>query len=114
MSKPKFTFCNTQALAWISSPDFPGIETKDLGTAGGQVMELSRYAPNTPYPSHIHVGPEFVFLLQGSARLGGQWLKPGWSSVGEAGTIDEDFQSGPDGCEFIAIYTPHSVEDDIT
>ena len=77
-------------------------------------MELSRYAPNTPYPQHVHAGPEFVYLLEGSARLAGQWLRPGWSSVAEPGTIDSEFLSGPDGCVFLAIYTPASVEDDIT
>lgn len=114
MSRPKFSFCNTNALAWEQSSAFPGIETRTLGHANGQVMELSRYAPNTPYPPHVHRGPEFVYLLDGSARLAGQWLQPGWSSVGEAGTVDEDFLSGPEGCVFIAIYTPSSVEDEVT
>jgi hypothetical protein len=110
----KFIFTNANALDWQASTSLPGIETKLLGAADEQIMELSRYAPNTPYPPHVHAGPEFVFLLEGSARLAGQWLQPGWSSIGETGTIDRDFMSGPDGCVFLSVYSPTSVENDVT
>ena len=105
MSEPKYIFADSNALAWQVDPNLPGVESKPLGTANGQVMELSRYAPDTSFPAHVHVGPEFVYLLEGSARLAGQWLQPGWSSIGDAGTRDEDFLSGADGCVFLAIYT---------
>jgi hypothetical protein len=64
--------------------------------------------------------PKFIFtdanLLawEASKSLAGQWLRPGWSSIGETGTIDRDFKSGPDGCVFLAVYSPNSVENDIT
>jgi hypothetical protein len=106
MSEPKYIFADSNSLPWQADPELPGVESKRLGTANGQAMELSRYAPNTAYPAHVHAGPEFVFLLEGSARLAGQWLQPGWSSIGETGTYDEDFLSGEDGCVFLAIYTP--------
>ena len=105
MSEPKYIFNNSSSLDWQTVPGLAGVEVKPLGTANGQTMELSRYAPNIAYPAHVHAGPEFVFLLQGSARLAGQWLYSGWSSAGEAGTVDEDFLSGEDGCVFLAIYT---------
>ena len=104
MPEPKYIFADSNLLPWQADPDLPGVENKALGTANGQVMELSRYAPDTAYPAHVHAGPEFVFLLEGSARLAGQWLQPGWSSIGEAGTSDEDFLSGENGCVFLAIY----------
>ncbi|MGI9200352.1 MAG: cupin domain-containing protein [Woeseiaceae bacterium] len=104
MPEPKYIFADSNLLPWQADPDLPGVEYKALGTANGQVMELSRYAPDTAYPAHVHAGPEFVFLLEGSARLAGQWLQPGWSSIGEAGTSDEDFLSGEKGCVFLAIY----------
>ena len=36
----------------------------------------------------------------------GQWLEPGWSSIGETGTVDSDFLSGDKGCMLLAVYTP--------
>lgn len=105
MPEPKYIFKDSNSTEWRSDQDLPGVETKVLGSADGQTMELSRYAPNTSYPAHRHAGPEFVFLLEGSARLSGRWLHAGWSSVGEAGTVDEDFLSGESGCTFLAIYT---------
>jgi hypothetical protein len=106
MPEPKYIVADTNTLEWQAVPGSTGIEVKFLGNANGQTMELSRYAPDTAYPAHVHAGPEFVFLLEGSARLSGQWLKPGWSSIGETGTIDADFRSGEKGCVFLAIYTP--------
>ena len=49
-------------------------------------MELYRFAPNTIYPDHIHKGPEFVFLLEGSARVHNKWLHAGWASGAETET----------------------------
>jgi hypothetical protein len=106
MPEPKYIVADTNALEWQAVPGCAGIEVKFLGSANGQTMELSRYAPDTAYPVHVHSGPEFVFLLEGSARLSGQWLEPGWSSIGETGSIDADFRSGEKGCVFLAIYTP--------
>jgi len=106
MEQPAFTFCDSRALSWEPDESLAGVEIKRLGSADGQTMELHRYAPNTRYPEHVHKGAEFVYVIEGSARLAGQWLYPGWSSAGGAGTVDPDFQSGPDGCVFLAVYTP--------
>jgi hypothetical protein len=105
MPEPKYIVADTNTMEWQAVPGSAGIEVKYLGSTNGQTMELSRYAANTAYPPHVHSGPEFVFLLEGSARLSGQWLEPGWSSIGETGTVDEDFLSGDAGCVFLAIYT---------
>ncbi len=105
MEEPKYIVTNSTTLSWQKVASVPGVEVKFLGTANGQTMELFRYAPNTPFPEHVHAGPEFVFLIEGSARLSGQWLEPGWSSVGETGTVDKDFLSGEKGCMFLAVYT---------
>jgi len=106
MDTPQYRFCDSATLPWEPDPTMPGIEIKRLGTANGQAMELNRYAPHTAYPAHVHKGAEFVFVIEGSARLAGQWLHAGWSSVGAAGTLDRDFVSGEDGCVFLAVYTP--------
>jgi hypothetical protein len=105
MSESKYIVTNTNALSWQKVEEVDGMEIKSLGSANGQTMELFRFAPNTPYPRHVHEGPEFVFLMEGRARLSGQWLEPGWSSIGEAGTVDSDFLSGEHGCILLAVYT---------
>ena len=58
------------------------------------IMELYRFAPNITYPDHIHEGPEFVYLLEGSARQDGKWLEAGWASSAEIGTLNSGFLSG--------------------
>ena len=105
MSEPTYIFENSNALSWQESSSASGVEIKSLGTADGQTMELFQFAPNTPYPEHVHKGPEFLYIIEGSARLNGRWLEPGWSSIGESGTMDDDFLSGEQGCVFLAVYT---------
>ena len=109
MAEPIYTVTNANALSWQELEEFAGVEIKSLGIANGQTMELFRFAPNTPFPEHVHAGPEFVFLMEGRARLSGQWLESGWSSIGEAGTVDSDFLSGDKGCILLAVYTPQET-----
>jgi len=106
VSEPKYTFSDANAVPWENVEEFPGMQIKNLGTANGQSMELFRFAPNTAFPRHVHKGPEFVYMLEGRARLSGQWLETGWSSTGETGTVDDDFLSGETGCVLLAVYTP--------
>ncbi len=82
-----------------------GVEVKALCSANDQTMELYRFAPNTSYPDHFHNGPEFVYLMEGSARQNGKWLYAGWSSAAETGSLDHDFISGDKGCVFLTVYT---------
>ena len=106
MTAPKYIVKDSAAVSWEKAESLPGVEIKVLGVANGQSMELFRFAPNTAFPEHVHKGPEFVFMVEGRARLSGQWLEPGWSSIGETGTVDADFLSGDDGCVLLAVYTP--------
>ncbi len=106
MAEPEYIVANSNSLSWQNVETVSGVEVKFLGKANGQTMELFRFAPNTPYPEHVHKGPEFVFMVEGNARLSGQWLEPGWSSIGETGTVDSDFLSGEKGCVLLAVYTP--------
>ncbi len=106
MADSTYVVTNSNSLSWQEDEAVPGMETKSLGTVDGQTMQLFRYAPNTSYPEHRHKGPEFVFMIEGRARLAGQWLEPGWSSIGETGSLDSDFLSGEEGCVLLAIYTP--------
>jgi len=112
VTQPKYIVTNSNYLSWQELDEHPGVDIKPLGTANGQTMELFRFAPNTSFPYHVHTGPEFVYLLEGRARLSSQWLEPGWSSIGETGTVDSDFLSGDEGCILLAVYTPPDSESD--
>ena len=100
----KFNLVHQDQISWESSPLSQGVEVKRLCQANGETMELYKFAPNTTYPDHFHEGPEFVFLLEGSARQNGKWLSVGSASVGETGSMDKDFLSGPEGCLFLTVY----------
>ncbi|MEM7358372.1 MAG: cupin domain-containing protein [Pseudomonadota bacterium] len=102
--KPKYNFVDSNAIEWQQTETI-GVEIKRLASANDQVMELYRCAPNTVFPDHVHVGPEFVYILEGSAQVDGNWITAGWSSGAETGTIDKAFMSGDDGCVFLSVYT---------
>ena len=106
MTDPDYQFADANALAWQDDDAVPGLASKPLGAVNGQHMELFRYAPNAPHPSHVHKGPEFVYILEGRARLAGQWLETGCSSIGVTGSVDPDFLAGEEGCVLLAVYTP--------
>jgi len=97
------TLTDTASLPWRPSTVVNGVEVKDLGIANGRVMELVRCRPGTTFPTHRHVGPEFLYLLEGEAIQNAQRLRLGWAAVAAAGTIDADFHSET-GCVFLIIY----------
>ncbi|MFT5114512.1 MAG: anti-sigma factor ChrR (cupin superfamily) [Parasphingorhabdus sp.] len=102
--EPKFSFSDEQEIPWITSEIAQGVEVKTLGVADEMTMELYRFSPNSIYPDHFHEGPEFVYLLEGSARQAGQWLETGWSSAAGKDTLDSAFISGEQGCLFLTVY----------
>ena len=102
--RPRYLFTDSNALPWSPAEDIEGVEIKTLVSANGQTMELYRFAPDTSYPRHLHEDPEFVYMIEGEAILDGQRLEPGWASGAEAGTIEQDFRSGPNGCVFLTVF----------
>ena len=50
----------------------------------------------------VFVRPEFLFILKGELVQAGRRMGPGWVSVAEAGTIDEDVHSET-GCVFVLV-----------
>ena len=105
-----YHFTDTASLPWRPSTVTDGVDVKDLGTANGQAMELIRCRPRATFPTHHHIGPEFIYLLEGEAIQNGQRLRPGWAGVAAAGTIDEDFHSDR-GCVFLIIYSEEKSKD---
>ncbi len=103
--EPIFNFADSKTIPWTKSDIAEGVEVKTLCSANNMTMELYRFAPNCTYPDHFHNGPEFVYILEGSARQDGKWLEAGWASAAETGTLDSDFLVGNDGCLALAVYT---------
>jgi len=103
--EPQFVFSDSESIPWIKSEIAEGVEVKVLCSANNQTMALYRFAPNTPYPDHLHEGPEFVYLLEGSCCQNGKWIEVDCSSAAETGTIDKGFVSGEKGCTFLTVYT---------
>jgi anti-sigma factor ChrR (cupin superfamily) len=99
-----YQFNDANSIQWRKSTFAEGIEVKDLGTANGRSMQLVRFAPGAAFPLHLHEGPEFIYLLEGSAFQEGQQLSAGWAAVAATGTTDASFHS-PAGCVFLTVYT---------
>jgi anti-sigma factor ChrR (cupin superfamily) len=102
---PLFHFTDSNSVEWQAFEQAEGVAFKTLCAANGQTMEIYRLDPNTSFPDHIHQGPEFVYILDGSIRLDGRWIEAGWGSVGETGTKDQNVVSGKDGCLLVSVYT---------
>lgn len=52
---------------WVDSP-MPGVERMMLDRVGGEVARatsLVRYAPNSSFSQHVHIGGEEFFVLEG-------------------------------------------------
>jgi anti-sigma factor ChrR (cupin superfamily) len=99
-----YQFNDANIVPWRKSTFADGIEVKDLGSADGRSMQLVRFAPGASFPLHQHAGPEFIYLLEGSAIQEGRRLSAGWAAVAATGTVDSNFHS-PTGCVFLTVYT---------
>ncbi len=82
----------------------PGVTTKALGSDpdGGIEMRLVRMEPGASWKSHLHDGPEEVFVIRGSWRCLGTNLHPGDFHRAGVGTEHETTSSAP-GCKLIIV-----------
>jgi anti-sigma factor ChrR (cupin superfamily) len=103
-AEPKFFFTDSNTAPWLSSKVDRRVKVKNLGKANGRAMQLVRFEPGAVFPTHVHNGPEFIFLLEGDAIQNGQRLTAGWAGVAEQGTVDEEFHSET-GCLFLLHYS---------
>jgi anti-sigma factor ChrR (cupin superfamily) len=89
-------------LAWRPSMMAAGIHVKDVAVTDGWEMQIVRVEPGARFPTHVHAGPEFLFILEGELVQAGRRLGAGWASVASAGTVDEDVYSET-GCLFVLV-----------
>lgn len=99
-----YRLSDTSALPWIASRLAPGVHVKNLGKCDGRAMQLVRFQPGAEIPSHVHPGPEFLYVLEGEAIQNGNRLGPGYASVSARGTVDDRFRSDT-GCVLLLVYT---------
>jgi anti-sigma factor ChrR (cupin superfamily) len=103
-SNDGFYFVNAEQVAWRPSAFAPRIHVKDLGSSNGRFMQLVRYEPGASFPVHRHLGPEFIYVLEGELIQHGRRLGPGWAAVADAGTTDVDVRT-ESGCTFLTVYS---------
>lgn len=101
---PPFKFFDSAMMPWQPSRHADGVYIKKLGKADGSAMELVRFDSGAHFPIHQHLGPEFVYILEGEAIQNGHRLTTGCAAVAEKGTVDAKFHS-PSGCVFLLVHT---------
>jgi hypothetical protein len=69
------------------------LEIKQLLAITDGVMLLYQFLINTLFPDHLHKGPDFFYLLEGSEGVYSKWILAGRASATEKGTFDEAFLS---------------------
>jgi anti-sigma factor ChrR (cupin superfamily) len=100
----RYQFKDANTVPWRKSTFAEGIEVKDLGTSDGRTIQLVRFAAGASFPLHGRLGPEFIYLLEGTAIQEGKGLSVGWAAAAAAGTVDSNFHS-PIGCVFLTAYS---------
>jgi anti-sigma factor ChrR (cupin superfamily) len=88
---PGLLIVRAAALPWQPSFSLPGVALKHLNRnpAVGCYTALIRVAPGAELPPHGHVGPEEMFFLEGTARLGEIRVEAGEYSRADAGSCHE-------------------------
>jgi anti-sigma factor ChrR (cupin superfamily) len=76
-----YQFNDANTVSWRKSTFAEGVEVKDLGTSDRRSMQLVRFAAGASFPLHQHLGPEFIYLLEGTVIEEGKCLSVGWAAV---------------------------------
>jgi len=113
LSTPRSTFVDVEHMPWTASK-FPGVEVKILyqDEATGMLTVLTRMAPGSFIPLHIHTDIEQTYVLegslddeQGSATAGNFVWRPGGNT---------HLARAPNGCVSISFFTkPNKFFDDV-
>jgi len=113
LSTPRSTFVDVEHMAWTASK-FPGVDVKILyqDEATGMLTVLTRMAPGSFIPLHIHTDIEQTYVLEGSledeqgaATAGNFVWRPGGNT---------HLARAPNGCLSISFFTkPNKFFDDV-
>jgi len=113
LSSPRSTFVDVEHMAWTPSK-FPGVDVKILyqDENTGMLTVLTRMAPGSFIPLHVHTDIEQTYVLegslddeQGSATAGNFVWRPGGNT---------HLARAPNGCVSISFFTkPNKFFDDV-
>ena len=113
LSSPRSTFVDVAHMAWTPSK-FPGVDVKILyqDENTGMLTVLTRMAPGSFIPLHVHTDIEQTYVLegslddeQGSATAGNFVWRPGGNT---------HLARAPQGCVSISFFTkPNKFFDDV-
>ena len=113
LSSPRSTFVDVEHMGWTPSK-FPGVDVKILyqDENTGMLTVLTRMAPGSFIPLHVHTDIEQTYVLegslddeQGSATAGNFVWRPGGNT---------HLARAPNGCVSISFFTkPNKFFDDV-
>ena len=113
LASPRSTFVDVEGMGWTDSK-FPGVKVKILydDPATGLLTVLSRMAPGSFIPLHIHTAVEQTYVMEGSledeqgAVTAGNFV---WRPAGNT-----HIAHAPNGCFSISFFTkPNKFFDDV-
>ncbi len=97
-----------EALEWRPLRGQPDAKHKVLWQSGQMVVGLLRLDPGAGEPGHAHPDADHhVWVVQGTARIGGHLLASGSYVYVPAGTDHEISEAGPEGCTLFYTFRPH-------
>jgi anti-sigma factor ChrR (cupin superfamily) len=113
LASPRSTFVDVEGMPWTPSK-FPGVDVKILyeDPKTGMLTVLSRMAPGSFIPLHIHTDIEQTYVMEGSledeqgAVTAGNFV---WRPAGNT-----HMARAPNGCYSISFFTkPNKFFDDV-
>lgn len=97
------------AQDWLPLRGLAGVGNKVLWRSGQLTVGIIRLEPGAEEPGHVHPDADHhIYVLDGSARIAGQDVRPGGFVFVPAGVRHATTDVGPDGCTFYYTYLPHS------
>ena len=94
-------------LVWHPMPDAQGVSTKVLwrDPSGVSCTGFMRIEPGASLASHTHrFAAHHLLILEGTARVGSNWLRPGGYAFVPAGAPHSFAEVGPQGCVLFFCY----------
>jgi quercetin dioxygenase-like cupin family protein len=95
------------AQPWEPLRGLAGVDQKVLWRSGQMIVGIVRLAPGAREPGHAHHDADHhVYVLDGSARIGGHLMEAGAFAFVPAGVTHAITDVGPEGCTLFYTYAP--------
>jgi uncharacterized RmlC-like cupin family protein len=95
------------AQPWEPLRGLAGVNHKVLWRSGQMIVGIVRMEPGAQEPGHAHHDAHHhMYVLQGSARIGGQIVEAGGFAFVPAGVTHATTDVGAEGCTLFYTYLP--------